>query len=48
MRRVDDDQIGLGIELEETEHGLLVRQNDEAYIARNWRLRWRLRHTKGN
>lgn len=27
-----------GIELEDTAHGLLVRQYDEAYVARNWRL----------
>lgn len=27
-----------GIDLEDTEHGLLVRQYDQAYVARNWRL----------
>lgn len=27
-----------GIELEDTEQGLLVRQHDQAYVARNWRL----------
>jgi hypothetical protein len=27
-----------GLELEDTEHGLLVRQYDQAYVARNWQL----------
>ena len=27
-----------GLELEDTEHGLLVRQHDDAYVARSWRL----------
>jgi hypothetical protein len=27
-----------GIEVKDVEHGLLVRQDDEAYVARNWQL----------
>jgi hypothetical protein len=34
MRR----EFGFGISLEDREHGLLVQQYGEAYVARNWRL----------
>ena len=32
-----------GISIEDTEHGMLVRQYSEAYIARRWKLN---RHVK--